>query len=745
MGRLLNVAFVWHMHQPYYGNDSYIFPWVRMHAIKDYYDMVSILQEHPNLHQTFNLTPCLLNQIESYAQGSIQDKYWEISMKPAENLAPSEKLFILRRFCNPHWHQRIHIYPRYLELCKKVEFLLSISSLTAVEKLNIQEFLDLQVWFNLSWFDPYWIRSDKKLEFLISRGQNFSEDHKLVIADKQREIMKGIIPLYKEAQEKGQIEVTASPYYHPILPLLYDSELAKISSPQITLPQRKFAFPEDVKTQIMMSVDCYKKYFGRYPRGLWPSELAVGEEILPILGEYEISWIISDEGILARSLGVDIVRHGIGHVNEPKLLYRPYLIQREGASFAILFRDRLLSDLISFTYHSWAPGDAAQDLIRRLNHIQTTLGEKSSEYIVTVALDGENCWEFYENDGYPFLHAFYSLLEKSQSLRTITISEYLAENPPKAELSNLHTGSWIDANLRTWIGDVEHAKAWDFLFQARETLSQFDQTCHDYEFEKVKEKAWNEIYMAEGSDWFWWFSKFHRSELAEVWDRQFRIHLRKVYKLLGAPVPDNFFRPILGKGVLSPLAIPIGQIQPIIDGKITDESEWLLAGYYDFAVSLGTQSLTHGILKRFYYGWDFHNLYLRIDTFWDSHELEASDIWIEFYFSHPRKDLNSSCSRLGLHLETGELGFGLAYQLGIKFKEGQIEALLSRAKGDDRWEGKKDLEGTAVDKCIELKIPFKILELKPGDETIFALILVKEGLELEKAPREGVFSVIVPK
>lgn len=743
MGKLLNVAFVWHMHQPYYGNDSYTFPWVRVHAIKDYADMVAILKDYPHLHLTFNLTPCLLRQIQDHGQGDVEDVYWQMTMKRADTLTPSEKLFIVKRFCNPIWYKRISPYPRYLDLCKRIEFLTTLSPTAAIEILTQQDMLDLQIWFNLSWFDPFWIETDEKLQSLVNKGRNFKEEDKMVIAQKQKEIIKRIISLYKEARERGQVEVTTSPYYHPILPLLSNINIARLAMPQIVFPMRQFAFPEDVKEQIKMGIDCYQNHFGELPRGLWPPELAVGEDILSMVGGSDISWLISDEGILAKSLGIEISRHGIGHVNEPKVLYRAYRIERKGFSLAIVFRDRVLSDLISFTYSSWSPEDAARDLVRRLNHIQTALGDKSSEHLVTIALDGENCWEFYENDGHQFLHTLYGLLEKSQTLRTVTISEYLAENPPKEELSWLYTGSWIGANLRDWIGDPMQAKAWDILSETRSFLSRFKEH-RSKKCEETWKMSLNEVYIAEGSDWFWWFSDLHRSEFNDIWDSQFRQHLRRVYKLLDKPVPHDLFRPIREKPSLSPVVYPLGSICPEIDGKVTD-NEWIFAGYYDFSTLMGTQSWTEKVIERVYYGWDYENLYLRMDTHFSPDEFEISNIWFELYFSHPRKEpLNSSCPYWGLHSNTGELGFGLAYRMELKFSPNGIVAFLSSAKGENKWEGKRELKDVAKGECIELKIPFSDLELKSGDRLDFALILIKEGIELERAPKEGTISIAVP-
>src|SRR3990172_2239763 len=401
----LNVAFIWHMHQPYYKdrlNNAYVMPWVRTHGVKDYYDMPALLERYPGIRQTFNLVPSLLEQIEDYSENPVRDRYLDVSLKPAAELSTFERLFILRRFCDSLWRKRVAVFPRYLELLQKKERLFGISPWVAVDQFNETEYRDLQVWFNLSWFDPSILSAEPELQSLVKKDSAFSEEDKSVIAALQIDILRRIIPHYRQLQDDGKIEISTSPYYHPILPLLCDIEAARVSLPDTELPDGGFAYPEDAKMQLWLAMGSYEKHFGRRPRGIWPPEEAVGEAVAPLIAETGIDWVVSDEGVLARSLGVNL--EGMDSKERAGRLYRPYLIERDDQSFTMIFRDRTLSDLISFSYSSWRAGDAAKDLQERLRAIRDQLGEEAKSHLVTIALDGENCWEYYENDGKDFLH-----------------------------------------------------------------------------------------------------------------------------------------------------------------------------------------------------------------------------------------------------------------------------------------------------------------------------------------------------
>jgi alpha-amylase/alpha-mannosidase (GH57 family) len=522
---MLYLAIIYHMHQPYYKNllsSEIVAPWVRLHAIKDYLDMLLILRDYPQIHLTFNLAPSLIEQIEDYALREGRDKYLLLSYKPAEELTEEERQFILDNFFHLYPEYGIAVHPRYYQLYLKKQ---------SRQEFNTQELRDLQVWFNLAWFDPYFRQNLTELRHLVEKGRFFSEEEKRTCLDKQFEILKGIIPAYKEFQNSGQIEIITNPYYHPILPLLYDSKIAKEANPKAALPKRVFNFPQDAQSQIQGAVGFYQERFGKLPCGMWPSEEAVSEDILGLIIQSGVNWIVTDEAMLFKSLGKK--------KRITSYLYQPYQLRRKQGIINIVFRDRNISDLISFVYHRRKPEDAVEDFLGHLKNIEQHFKNKNP--LVVVALDGENAWEYYKNDGWDFLSLLYKKLSASDFLKTVTVSEYLASSPPGENLTYLKPGSWVSGNFDKWIGSKLKNKAWELLAEAREEL---EQTASDRGKLATSDKlnlAWKQIYIAEGSDWFWWYGDTDD----KTFDHLFRLHLSNLYRFLDKTVPEKLNKAIV--------------------------------------------------------------------------------------------------------------------------------------------------------------------------------------------------------
>ncbi len=463
------------MHQPYYKDDisgSYILPWVRMHGIKDYYDMPALLSDFPAIHQTFNVVPSLLKQIRDYVENGATDKFLTLTLKPAAELDQDDKLFLLRNSFMANWDTMIKPYPAYWSLLDRRGYSVSPNDLrNATRYYTTQDYLDLQVWFNLTWFDPVFKQNDPFIKSLIQKGSNFNENEKALLIRKQRDVMALIIPEYKRLAELGRIELTTTPFYHPILPLLYDTDLAKIAVPDIHLPQNRFRHPEDAQAQIERAMDYHEKLFGSRPSGMWPSEGSVAEEILPLLADAGVKWIGTDEGVLARSLGRPIERDFAGVMKNPEVLYQPYLAGKGDKRVSMVFRDHTLSDLIGFVYSKWDYKNAVHDLIDRLHRVRRGLAD--GPHLVSIILDGENAWEYYQNDGRDFFLYLYERLSGEQGIRCVTVGEYLKEHPAQASIEHLHAGSWINSNFRIWIGHEEDNRAWDLLSQTRAGAHRF--------------------------------------------------------------------------------------------------------------------------------------------------------------------------------------------------------------------------------------------------------------------------------
>ncbi|MCX5703036.1 MAG: glycoside hydrolase family 57 protein [Candidatus Omnitrophica bacterium] len=517
---MLYLAFIFHMHQPYYKNlltQESDMPWVRLHGVKDYLDMLQILQDYPLIHQTFNLVPSLLEQIEDYTNRRVKDKFLELSYKPAKELTPQEKEFILKNFFSINIEKVISIFPRYYELYFKRQ---------RKSEFSPQDYLDLQACFNLAWIDPVFRQKRPELSAIADKARFFSEEEKQAVLRNQEAILEEIIPSYKQFMRSSQVELTVSPYYHPILPLLYNTNTAKEANPKTILPKLKFAYPQDAQAQIKQAVQYFKSVFEIAPCGMWPSEEAVSEHILPFIIQAGLNWIVTDEAILFKSLKLK--------KREIKLLYQPHLIKRKEGALNIIFRDRNLSDLISFVYQGFKTEAAVADLMGHLENIARAFGQE--DILVTIAMDGENAWEYYANDGADFLNLLYQRLSDSKIIKAVTISEYLKTHPPKSEIKRLAAGSWIYAQFSKWINNPYKNKAWEYLAEARKLLEELVRSGSP----QVTSAAWKQMYICEGSDWFWWYGEEDHGDF----DRLFRMHLANFYTLIGKTPPDYLKKPL---------------------------------------------------------------------------------------------------------------------------------------------------------------------------------------------------------
>ena len=517
---MLYLAFIFHMHQPYYKNlltQVSEVPWVRLHGTKDYLDMVEILGKYPKIHQTFNMVPSLLEQVEDYPQGTVRDRFLELSYKPAAQLTHQDKQFLLDRFFSINRDRVIATHPRYYELYLKY---------SAKREFSEQEFLDLQVWFNLAWIDPMFRLKFPELRAIVNKGRFFTEEEKITVLTKQKDILEDIIPTYRKFIESGQIELTITPYYHPILPLLYNSNIAKEANNKAFLPRERFAFPQDAKAQVDTAVQFYQKRFGVPPQGMWPSEEAVCEHIVPLFMQSGIRWIVADEGILFKSMK--------SKIRDTQLLYQPHILKRKEGDLNVVFRDRNLSDLIGFVYHFWENKSAVDDFLSHLQNIHDAF--KGRNMLVTVAMDGENAWEYYPNDGHDFLNLLYQRLSEASFLKTVTVSEYFRMFTPSHQIKRLAAGSWIYSEFGKWIGSPQKNKAWEYLARARQEL---ENVINAQPKGIDMDLAWKQMYICEGSDWFWWYGDNQMD-----FDMLFRMHLSNFYTIIGHPIPEYLKYPL---------------------------------------------------------------------------------------------------------------------------------------------------------------------------------------------------------
>ncbi len=546
VNKKLNIAFIWHMHQPFYKDtvsEKYLMPWVRLHGVKDYFPMAALIENYENIKVVFNMVPCLVEQINDYVYNDATDILLDLTLKKSSQLTADDKLEILNNFFRVNFKRAIEPNARYAELLvKRGVGKISVTALSnAAKKFSAKDFLDLQVLFNLSWFHSISVGDDINLKDLIEKGSSYTEQDKEYVILKQKEILAQIIPLYKRLQDNHKIEITTTPYYHPILPLLCDTRISKTSSPAMPMPTKRFAHPEDAEWHVREAIKYHTQQFGQAPRGMWPAEGSVSNEALDLLIANGIDWIAADEDILFNSLSLHDRKYKYLGTFDRRLIYQPYKLKRGSKSICIIFRDKNLSDMISFSYNSWDPVQAAEDLLGHFKRISDNLRRDTDRGLATIVMDGENAWEYYKDNGIQFFETLYSNLDrKGLGIETSTISEYLAIEPPKKVLPEVFPGSWINHNFDIWIGEEQDNLSWDYLSKVRQDLNKFTREFHRKS--KIEgldmQKAWRELYIAEGSDWNWWYGGKLGSSNDNPFDKLYRMHLKNVYKLLKKPIPD---------------------------------------------------------------------------------------------------------------------------------------------------------------------------------------------------------------
>jgi alpha-amylase/alpha-mannosidase (GH57 family) len=690
----VDLVLLWHHHQPDYRDPAdgrSVLPWTRLHATKDYLDMAWHVERHPGLRVTFNLVPSLIDQLAAIAAGA-PDALFDLLARPIAALAPDERATVARRCVQapPHAFVRWPEYARARELA------------SAGEPSDAQ-LLALEIWFLLAWLDPVWLDEPEAAAALAGTdGIGWTAEHRDALLVLHRRLAARVIPAYRALADQGRIELSASPYDHPILPLLIDVASARRARPDLPLPAERFASPEDARSQLVRALDRHAEVFGRRPAGVWPSEGSVSPEAVQIAGECGVRWLASDEGVLWASLPPSD--------RQRRALYQPWRVGADGGEVTLFFRDHELSDRIGFVYQRWDPRQAAEDFVNRLRAIgREHRGERPP--VVSVILDGENCWEHYEEDGRPFLTALYDALVSAPEIRTRTPSEVISDGG-SARLDHLHSGSWIDADFHIWIGHPEKNRAWDLLARARRALVDAGASA------ERAPQAWEAIRRAEGSDWFWWFGDDHPSPDRPVFDHLFRDLLRAAYQRAGLEAPAALTLAI-ARAPRAGLAYqpPIGLVHPRIDGQPTTFYEWYAAGRYALAAGGSAMHRRAGLLRSLHHGFDLERLYLRLDFAGDAPPGPDVDLVLEL--------IEPAQARIVVRgLSAGEC----AVEWGRAPRAGEAVA------------------GSAcrIAEVLELEIPFPALGLAAGDTVRMLVLMTRAGQTVETYPGESGLEFTVP-
>lgn len=727
----IRLIFLWHMHQPYYKDlvsGEYRLPWVRLHALKDYYGMVRLLDEFPDIHQTFNLVPALISQIREYAQGSARDPFLEVAARPASDLTLEERQFALLYLFQANPQNMIGRYPRYHELWEKFQGL-SGNPGQAAPLMKEGDLADLQVLSQIAWFDEFWL-ADPDVRELIRKGRDFDRADQEFVISRQRELMTNVLPAYSSASGRGIIEISTSPYYHPILPLICDSAMGAVSHQGLTLPRRRYRHPDDAHEQIVRALALHEEVFGVKPQGMWPSEGSVSDETLAIAHSAGLRWMASDEGVLARSLERSFPRDNHGRLQNdgPGLLYRIYRWQQQEAEMNVIFRDHSLSDLIGFVYSGVPAPDAAADFLRRTKESCAPMLAAGLDAVVPVILDGENAWEFYPQSGREFLRRLYEGIRNDSIFQALTVSEALEREPRPAGLGSVFPGSWINANFDVWIGAPEDNLSWDHLAAARNFYAEHaDSAAPDQ-----KALAFEELLIAEGSDWNWWYGPEHHSANDRDFDELYRKHLANVYQALGAEPPEDLAHSIISAHARPKFASQTAYIAPRIGSPTASYFDWLGSACY---VAERRYAAMHGgtlLLDTGYAGIDAEYLYCRLDFMSNISDWVREGVALQV--SIERRDRNMPPED------------AVACKFEVRIKGASVESWVL----DDGKMSSGKVEGVFAglrkEASFECRIPLAAIGASEGASLRLRFSLWRDRLPIDALPREGAIELnVVPE
>ena len=539
MSNKLSIVFYWHMHQPFYreaDTGRYHLPWVYLHAMKDYTDMAEILEQLPEARAVINYVPSLTAQIEDYAQyirafldgekDELNDPLMALLIHKTGDYNSEEQAYILKHCFRLNHEHNLHRYHEYSRLWNLSEH---AQAHDAIAYLGGYYYTDLITWYHLGWLAETVRERNFVARRLIEKGSHFSYQDRRDLLTLIASLLSAIPATHQRLLEHGKIELTTTPYAHPIMPLMLDFNTARETVSDAAIPAEPYPGGEArAIDHIDMAIASHKKCFGHAAQGVWPAEGAVSEASLALLGQAGFKWCATGESVLHHSLDCNLREQRLHE------LYQPWLVGEGDAQISCFFRDDHLSDLIGFEYAKWDTHDAVANFMHELANIKhRTQGMKHP--IVPIIMDGENAWEHFHKNGVPFLTLLYQSIAQHPDYELTTFSDYLSEHPAEKPLQRLVAGSWVYGNLSTWIGDAAKTHAWELLIAAKK---RFDANI-DALSPEAQEAAKEQLRICEGSDWCWWFGDYNPSDAVRDFDHLYRQHLKKLYQLLGCVVPQQ--------------------------------------------------------------------------------------------------------------------------------------------------------------------------------------------------------------
>lgn len=538
----LKVVLCWHMHQPEYrdlSSGEYQQPWTYLHAIKDYVDMAAHLEAVPAAKAVVNFVPILLEQIEDYAlqvqqhlqsKKSITDPMLNMLNRSVMPSDCDKRLRLVKNCLRANRETVINRFAPFKRLAEMGDWI--VANRDALNYISEQYLSDLLVWYHLAWLGEFVRRNDERVKHLIEKGANFSMHDRNVLVKVIGELLVDLIPRYRRLAESGQIELAMTPYAHPIAPLLLSIDSAREAMPDVPLPLMR-SYPggeERLRRHISHGQEVFERYFGFVPKGIWPAEGSVSERSLEVFEDYGFQWAATGENVMRNSINRDGCSvDGL----ECRGSHQAYQVKDQ--KIRMFFRDDGLSDMVGFTYSTWHADDAVGNLIQNLENIAEHCKDMPGS-VASVILDGENAWEYYPENGYYFLSALYQRLAEHPTLELTTYSAVVDEQAPAGNLLGLMAGSWVYGTFSTWIGDNDKNRGWDMLSDVKRCYDQVVATGRLSD-EQLK-AAEQQLFICEGSDWFWWFGDYNPADSVSDFEQMFRTHLARLYELLGEEPPE---------------------------------------------------------------------------------------------------------------------------------------------------------------------------------------------------------------
>jgi len=537
MSDKLKVVLCWHMHQPQYSeplSGLYQLPWTYLHAIKDYVDMAWHLENVPGAKAVVNFAPTLIEQLADYdtqlkerfkGTGRLKDPMLLALDSPIQPVHIEERKTLIMACLRANDEKLIAPFPHFSKLASMARELVEDSDRLAY--VNDQFMIDLLVWYHLAWMGESVRRTDIRIQALMKKGHNFDFHDRRQLMTVMGELLDNLIPRYRRLAESGKVELSVTPYAHPIVPLLLDINSTLEAMPDAELPEITNYPGGEERSHWHMDegLRVFESYFGFKPKGCWPSEGAISTETLKLIGQHGFNWAATGENVLRNSLKKSDMPDASIH--------KPYQVSEQGP--ACFFRNDGLSDLIGFNYTTWSAEDAIADFISHLTTIKAETDD-DKDRVVSVILDGENAWEYYSYNGYYFLQGLYQQLADHPDIELTTFSECLENDVEAGHLPELVAGSWVYGSFSTWIGDADKNRGWDLLSQAKHT---FDLVVANKTFDvDTMHRLLRQLAICEGSDWFWWFGDYNSGDSVSDFERLFRLHLSNFYQMLGEEVPQ---------------------------------------------------------------------------------------------------------------------------------------------------------------------------------------------------------------